>query len=249
MLWRHTLGLEVQGLSVHYGQSRAVNNVSFALADGEMLALVGANGAGKTSTLLALAGLVSPSDGDIVLDGKSITGMKSHQMVEQGIVLVPEGRAIVAHMTVRENLLLAGKDVDEIVARFPILSERWQMPGGSLSGGEQQMLAIARGLVSRPRILLLDEPSLGLAPKLVKQVFKIADDIRSEGTTVLLVEQNAQEALTLADRGLVLESGALVLEGLGADLLQDDQVLRAYMGGGLGEAESERSQPPARDGQ
>jgi len=226
--------LEVEELRVRYGAVEAVHGVSFVANAGEVTALIGANGAGKSSTLAAISGLV-PSRGRIRFDGRDIAGARPHAIVRAGVVQVPEGREILARMTVEENLLmgLRGRDRSELGSayeRFPILRERRALLAGSLSGGEQQMLAIARALLARPRLLLLDEPSLGLAPLIVRRVFDTLADLKRQGVTMLLVEQNALRALRLADRAYVMELGRIAMHGTGAALLQDDSVARTYLG-------------------
>ena len=233
--------LVVKGLVVAYGPVVAVRGVSFVVQEGATVALVGANGAGKTTTLAALSGLVKPAAGSIRLGGREIAGLRPSQIVDLGMVHVPEGRAILPQMTVLENLELGGyrrrdraqlaRDVAAMLERFPILGARRTQLGGSLSGGEQQMLAIARGLVARPRLLLMDEPSMGLAPHLVRHVFEIIAEIRAQGTAQLIVEQNARKALAAADYAYVLELGQIVLHGTGHDLLHNPQVAGAYLGG------------------
>jgi branched-chain amino acid transport system ATP-binding protein len=227
--------LEVEDLRVRYGAIEALHGVSLSVHAGEVTALIGANGAGKSSTLAAISGLV-PAVGRIRFDGRDILGAPPHEIVRTGIVQVPEGREILARMTVEENLLmgLRGRDRSELgpaYDRFPILRERRALLAGSLSGGEQQMLAIARALLARPRLLLLDEPSLGLAPLVVKRVFDTLADLKRQGVTMLLVEQNALRALRLADRAYVMELGRLVMHGTGQDLLRDEGVARTYLGG------------------
>ncbi|HVR89071.1 MAG TPA: ABC transporter ATP-binding protein [Candidatus Limnocylindria bacterium] len=223
--------LAVRDLVVRYGAIEAVHGISFDVGAGEVVALIGANGAGKTSTLAAISGLVRPARGSVLLAGQDLTGLAPHEIVRAGIVQVPEGREILARMSVHENLLLSGaSDVAAMYARFPILAERRQLPAGNLSGGEQQLLAIARALLARPRALLLDEPSLGLAPKMVATVFGILAELKASGTTMLLVEQNALRALRLADRAYVLELGRVGLSGSGDALLRDPAVARAYLG-------------------
>jgi branched-chain amino acid transport system ATP-binding protein len=223
--------LEVRDLRVSYGAAVVLHGLSFDVAHGEVVALIGANGAGKTTTLSALSGLV-PATGTIRFEGNELRGRPPHEIVRAGIVQVPEGRLVLAGMSVEENLRLASRDgVDEAYARFPILRERRTLPAGNLSGGEQQMLAIARALLARPRLLLLDEPSLGLAPKVVSEVFGVLADLKRRGTTMLLVEQNAAKALRLADRGYVLELGRIALAGRASDLLRDERVAQAYLGG------------------
>ena len=226
--------LEVEELRVRYGAVEAVHGVSFVANAGEVTALIGANGAGKSSTLAAISGLV-PSRGRIRFDGRDIAGARPHAIVRAGVVQVPEGREILARMTVEENLLmgLRGRDRSELGSayeRFPILRERRALLAGSLSGGEQQMLAIARALLARPRLLLLDEPSLGLAPLIVRRVFDTLADLKRQGVTMLVVEQNALRALRLADRAYVMELGRIAMHGTGAALLQDDSVARTYLG-------------------
>jgi len=227
--------LEVEDLRVRYSAVEAVHGVSFAVNAGEVTTLIGANGAGKSSTLAAISGLL-PVGGRIRFDGRDIAGEPPHAIVRAGIVQVPEGREILAQMTVEENLLMglrgrARSDLDSAYERFPILGERRALLAGSLSGGEQQMLAIARALLARPRLLLLDEPSLGLAPLIVKRVFDTLADLRRQGVTMLLVEQNALRALRLADRAYVMELGKLVIRGTGQELLRDEGVARTYLGG------------------
>jgi branched-chain amino acid transport system ATP-binding protein len=226
--------LEVADLRVRYGAVEAVHGVSFAANAGEVTALIGANGAGKSSTLAAISGLI-PAGGRIRFDGRDIAAAPPHAIVRAGIVQVPEGREILARMTVEENLLmgLRGRDrsaLGSAYERFPILRERRALPAGSLSGGEQQMLAIARALLARPRLLLLDEPSLGLAPLIVKRVFDTLAELKRQGVTMLLVEQNALRALRLADRAYVIELGRIVMRGTGLELLRDEGVARTYLG-------------------
>ena len=233
--------LDVADLVVAYGAVEALHGVSLSVAKGEIVTLVGANGAGKTTLLRAISGLVTPRSGRIALDGESLVGRPAHRIVERGLAHVPEGRRIFTGLTVRENLDLgayvvrsrreAAERLDRVTALFPRLSERMEQMGGTLSGGEQQMLAIGRALMARPRLLLLDEPSLGLAPLLVQEIFReIVRINREEGTTILLVEQNANLALATASRGYVLETGKVVLVGPARDLLEDPQVKAAYLG-------------------
>jgi branched-chain amino acid transport system ATP-binding protein len=223
--------LAVRDLVVRYGAIEAVHAISFDVHAGEVVALIGANGAGKTSTLSAISGLVRPARGSVRLAGRELAGAPPHAIVRAGVVQVPEGREILATMSVHENLLLSGaSDVAPMYARFPVLGERRALPAGNLSGGEQQLLAIARALLARPRVLLLDEPSLGLAPKMVARVFEVLGELKAAGTTMLLVEQNAFRALRLADRAYVLELGTISIAGTGAALLQDSRVARAYLG-------------------
>jgi branched-chain amino acid transport system ATP-binding protein len=229
-------GLDVQDLAVSYGPVEALRGISFAVEPGQVVAIVGANGAGKTTLLSAISGLISPRAGRILFGDHDVTGWPSHRIVSAGIVQVPEGRAILGSMTVEENLELGAYaggslgDIEGMLERFPILRERRGQPAASLSGGEQQMLAIARGLLQRPKLLLLDEPSMGLAPLLVNTIFETLREIHDQGTTILLVEQNARKALALADRAFVLEQGRIVLSGTGRDLLTDEAVVRAYIG-------------------
>ena len=228
--------LEVRDLRVSYGYVEAVRGVSFSVAQGEIVALIGPNGAGKSSTLNAVAGLMKPASGSIKLEGRELAGLPSHELVRAGVVLVPEGRAILQRMTVLENLVMGaeaggGGDVEAQFKRFPSLERRRNAPAGALSGGEQQMLAIARGLLTKPRILLLDEPSMGLAPLLVRQIFDIVREIHAAGTTILLVEQNARMALQAAQQAYVLERGEVALQGPAAQLAQDPRLQAAYLGG------------------
>jgi len=227
--------LEVEDLRVRYGAVEAVHGVSFAVNGGEVTALIGANGAGKSSTLAAISGLV-PAQGRIRFDGRDIAGAPPHVIVRAGIVQVPEGREILAQMTVEENLLMGLRrrdraELSSAYERFPILRERRALLAGTLSGGEQQMLAIARALLARPRLLLLDEPSLGLAPLVVKRVFETLADLKAQGVTMLLIEQNALRALRLADRAYVMELGRFAMHGTGPELLRDEGVARTYLGG------------------
>ena len=230
--------LSVQGLSVTYGRVQAVRDVTFEAAEGSLVTLVGANGAGKTSVLNAVAGLLKPRQGKVLYDGNDVTRWQAHRLVDAGLVQVPEGREVLASMTVHENLQLGGwhrretaaASIDEMYARFPVLAQRRELPAGALSGGEQQMLAIARALIAKPRVLLLDEPSMCLAPKVVDEVFRVIEEIRASGTTVVLVEQNARRALRAADFGYVLETGSLAHSGPGAELLADERVINAYLG-------------------
>jgi branched-chain amino acid transport system ATP-binding protein len=229
--------LEVEGLRVAYGPIEAVHGISFTVERGEVVTLIGANGAGKTSTLAAISGLVRPSGGRVVFDGRDLVGAPAHAIVARGLVQVPEGRAILTRMTVEENLLMGSRGrggaaaLGRIWARFPILEQRRALPAGNLSGGEQQMLAIARALLASPRMLLLDEPSLGLAPLMVTSIFEVLGELKRQGTTMLLVEQNALRALRLADRAFVMDLGRFTVSGTGAQLSKDEAVARAYLGG------------------
>ncbi len=232
--------LEVDALEVRYGGIHALRGVSFSVEEGQVVALIGANGAGKTTTLRAISGLLRPSKGHVRFAGKDITGMPAHKIVALGLSHAPEGRGIFANLTVDENLQLGGylrtdkgavaKDRAHALELFPRLRERLQQSAGTLSGGEQQMLAIARALLARPRLLLLDEPSLGLAPQMVALIFKIVRTIAAEGTTILLVEQNAHMALGVASTGHVLEVGSLVHSGPAKALAADDAIRKAYLG-------------------
>ena len=232
--------LEIKDLEVHYGVIRAIKGISFEVNQGEVIALIGANGAGKTTTLHTITGLIRPSGGQIIFDGKDITKTPAHKIVSMGMAHVPEGRRIFQQLTVLENLKLGAytrKNSSEIAdslkmvyERFPRLEERKNQVAGTLSGGEQQMLAMGRALMSKPRIILMDEPSMGLSPLLVSEIFDIIKVIRESGTTVLLVEQNAQKALSIADRAYVLETGAISLSGKASDLINDESVRKAYLG-------------------
>ena len=233
--------LEVRDLQVAYGGIHAVKGIDLHIAPGELVALIGSNGAGKTTTLKTLAGLLHPADGQIHYDGKSINNVAAHQRVSMGVALVPEGRGIFARLTVEENLQMGAysrSDQHEIAADlarmyelFSRLAERKDQLAGTLSGGEQQMVAMARALMSRPRLLMLDEPSMGLAPLMVQKIFETIRDIAAQGMSILLVEQNARLALQVAQRGYVMESGAITLSGASAELLGSDAVQRAYLGG------------------
>ena len=232
--------LEVKDLQVYYGVIQALKGISFEVNQGEVIALIGANGAGKTTTLQTLTGIIPSKAGSITFEGKDITKIPAHKIVEMGMAHVPEGRRVFADMTVYENLLMGAytrKDKNEIAQslanvykRFPRLEERKNQRAGTLSGGEQQMLAMGRALMSKPRIILMDEPSMGLSPIFVNEIFDIIKEVSESGTTVLLVEQNAKKALAIADRAYVLETGKIVLEGNAKDLLEDDSIKKAYLG-------------------
>ncbi len=227
--------LAVEGLRVGYGRVEAVRGVDFVVPAGSLVTLVGANGAGKSSIINAISGVVRPRGGRILFEGRDITRTPAHRLVRDGLVQVPEGRQVLATLTVEENLLLGGwhtgrGGIAEVYDRFPVLGERRRSLAGTLSGGEQQMLAIGRALVARPRLILLDEPSMGLAPLVVDEVFAVIDEIRAAGTTVVLVEQNARRALRAADHGYVLASGEIVHSGPAAELLADERVVQAYLG-------------------
>ncbi len=231
--------LRIEGLHAGYDDLEVLHGIDLEVSEGEVVALIGANGAGKTTTLKAISGLVRVISGSIVFDGEEIGGRPPRSMVGQGLVQVPEGRKLFPGLTVGENLSLgayrrgrssSAQTIDEVLELFPRLSERFTQEAGTLSGGEQQMLAIGRALMSRPRLLMLDEPSLGLAPMLVADIFAVVADLRNRGITVMLVEQNAVHALQLSDRGYVLENGRVVLEGTGKELLGDDRVRSAYLG-------------------
>ncbi len=238
--------LSVSGLVTRYGNIEALRGVDVEVNRGEIVTIIGANGAGKSTLLMTICGDPRAAAGRITFDGRDITNMSTHDIVRLGISQVPEGRRVFPRMTVFENLQLGATvsdpaqfeaDLERAMTLFPILRERRDQRGGTLSGGEQQMLAIARGLMSRPRLLLLDEPSLGLAPLIVKQIFEILHTIRDSGTTIFLVEQNAYQALRLADRGYVMANGRIVLSGTGAELLANEDVRTAYLEGGSGKAE------------
>ena len=232
--------LEVQDIQVYYGMIQALKGVSFSVNEGEVIALIGANGAGKTTTLQTLTGIIPAKAGSIVFEGKDLTKTPAHKIVEMGMAHVPEGRRVFADMSVYENLLMGAytrKDKNEIDAtiekvykRFPRLKERQNQTAGTLSGGEQQMLAMGRALMSQPKIILMDEPSMGLSPIFVNEIFDIIKEVSESGTTVLLVEQNAKKALSIADRAYVLETGRITLEGKASDLLHDESVQKAYLG-------------------
>lgn len=233
--------LEITNLNVHFGVIHAIKGISLTVNEGEIVTLIGANGAGKTTTLRSISGLKKPSDGTISFNGSDITSLSAQERVKIGISQVPEGRRVFSTMTVLENLELGAylrkdrdgisKDLNMVFERFPILADRRKQAAGTLSGGEQQMLAMGRALMSRPKLLCLDEPSMGLAPLLVQEIFDIIKDINEKGTTVLLVEQNASMALQIADRAYVMETGRITLSGTGAELMQSDDIKKAYLGG------------------
>ena len=232
--------LKLKDIHTYYGNIRAVRGISIEVNAGEKVCMIGANGAGKSTTLMTISGVNAPVEGSIEFEGEDITPTSAEDRVMFGISQVPEGRLIFPDMTVLENLELGAyirkntseirSDLDKIFGYFPVLAERRRQRGGSLSGGEQQMLAIGRSLMSNPRLLLLDEPSLGLAPLIVKQIFEIIEQINEEGTTILLVEQNAQLALSVTDRGYVMETGEITIDGASSDLLADERVRQAYLG-------------------
>lgn len=235
--------LQITNLSTYYDRITALRRVSLHVREGEIVCLIGANGAGKTTLLNTVCGLTPAREGEVRFDGKPIKGLKPDKIVRRGVVQVPEGRQVFPELTVRENLELGAylryrrrerdelaDSIEKVFKRFPILGERSRQQAGTLSGGEQQMLAIGRALMASPKILLLDEPSMGLAPKIVAEIFEIIKSLRSEGATILLVEQNARAALKVADRGYVLETGHVVLEGLSKELIEDKDVKRAYLG-------------------
>ncbi len=233
--------LEIRNLNVHYGVIHALKDISLTVNDGEIVTLIGANGAGKTTTLRTISGLKKVTSGEIILSGKQIEHLSAPQRVSMGLSQVPEGRRIFPEMSVFENLEMGAflrtdkseirRDMEMVYDRFPILGDRKKQMAGTLSGGEQQMLAMGRALMSRPKILLMDEPSMGLAPLLVREIFDIIKSINEGGTTVLLVEQNASMALSIADRGYVIETGSIVLSGTGEELAKSSEVQKAYLGG------------------
>ena len=233
--------LNVENLHVHYGAIHALQGINFKLDKGEIVALIGANGAGKSTSLNTISGILRPTEGSVSFIGENLNEVPPQKIVRKGIIHVPEGRKIFGRMTVWENLEMGAfinedravilQDIDSAFSRFPRLKERRNQLAGTLSGGEQQMLAIARGLMAHPDLLLLDEPSMGLSPLLVEQIFDIIQDINEQGTSILLVEQNAQMALAIADRAYVLETGKITLQGSGDELLEDEKVIAAYLGG------------------
>ncbi len=232
--------LEINDLQVYYGVIQAIKGISFHVEQGEIVALIGSNGAGKTTTLQTITGMLQPKEGNIIFEGKDITKVPGHEIVSMGMAHVPEGRRVFSQLSVLENLRLGAytrrnkseveATLDRIYKSFPRLMERKNQLAGTLSGGEQQMLAMGRALMSQPRIVLMDEPSMGLSPILVQEIFRIIEEINASGTTVLLVEQNANKALSIADRAYVLETGSIVLEGKASDLLEDESIKKAYLG-------------------
>lgn len=231
--------LKVSGLNASYGKIQVLKNISLEVEEGSIVTILGANGAGKTTTMKSISGLLKPQEGKIEFLGEDVTGLRPDQLLKKGVALVPEGRQILAGMTVLENLEMGAyhrrdneidQDLEKMFARFPILKEREKQLGGTLSGGQQQMLAIARAIMSRPKLLLLDEPSMGLAPLVVADIFKIIKEINQSGTTVLLVEQNARQALKVSDYGYVLETGKIIADGKSTDLLNDPRIMEAYLG-------------------
>jgi len=232
--------LEIENLSVHYGMIQAVRDVSFHVEKGEIVSLIGANGAGKTTILRTISGLTRSSKGKISFEGKGIEKQAPQKIVASGLSQVPEGRHVFPGLTVQENLEMGAflrkdkevkQDYEQVFSKFPVLKERKNQDAATLSGGEQQMLAMGRALMSKPKLLLLDEPSMGLAPIFIREIFSIIQEIQKQGTTILLIEQNAKMALSIADRGYVLETGKIVLEGTGEELLASDEVRKAYLGG------------------
>ncbi|NYT63631.1 ABC transporter ATP-binding protein [Alcaligenaceae bacterium] len=232
--------LDIRQLDVTYGGIRAVRALDLSVGQGELVSLIGANGAGKSTTLRAICGLVPIAGGEIIYDGKPIAGTPSYMLVRRGVVMVPEGRGIFGQLTIEENLAMGGytrsdkaavqSDTDHVFSLFPRLAERRKQSAGTLSGGEQQMLAMGRAMVSRPRLLLLDEPSMGLAPLMVERIFEVIRSIAAEGVTILLIEQNARLALETSNRGYVMESGQIILQGPSGQLLDDPKVRAAYLG-------------------
>ena len=232
--------LEVNDLEVYYGMIQAIKGISFHVDKGEVIALIGANGAGKTTTLHTVTGLLSPKSGQVLFEERDITKVPAHKIVSMGMAHVPEGRRVFAELSVYENLKMGAytrknkseieESLENVYKRFPRLEERKNQMAGTLSGGEQQMLAMGRALMSRPKIILMDEPSMGLSPIMVNEIFDIIRSVSESGTTVLLVEQNAKKALSIADRAYVLETGKIVLEGKAKDLLEDDSIKKAYLG-------------------
>ena len=233
--------LKVEDINVFYGKIHAIHDLSFHVKEGEIVTLIGANGAGKTTILKTISGILTPSSGIVKFRDENMASIPAHQIIDMGMAHVPEGRRVFSKMSVLENLEMGAfirkdqreikEDLEMVFSRFPRLKERMKQAAGTLSGGEQQMLAMGRALMSRPKIILMDEPSMGLAPILVDEIFKIIRDVNDAGTTVLLVEQNANKALKIADRGYVLETGSIIAEGKASDLLEDQAVKEAYLGG------------------
>ena len=232
--------LKVEDMHVYYGSIHAIKGISFEVNEGEIVTLIGANGAGKSTTLNTITGLLKPRSGSVTFEEHNIVGVPAHKIVSHGLALCPEGRRVFLQMTVQENLEMGGytrpageidASLEDVYARFPRLKERYKQTAGTLSGGEQQMLAMGRALMSKPKLLMLDEPSMGLAPILVEQIFDIIKELHQAGTTILLVEQNAQMALSVADRAYVLETGTISMSGSAKELLTDERVQKAYLGG------------------
>ena len=232
--------LKVEDIHVYYGSIHAIKGISFEVNEGEIVTLIGANGAGKSNTLNTVAGLLKPRSGSVTFEDHSIVGVPPHKVVSRGMALCPEGRRVFLQMTVQENLEMGGYtrpaseisgSIEDVYQRFPRLKERYKQTAGTLSGGEQQMLAMGRAMMSKPKLLMLDEPSMGLAPILVEQIFDIIKELHKAGTTILLVEQNAQMALSVADRAYVLETGTISMDGDAKALLNDERVQKAYLGG------------------
>lgn len=231
--------LKLSNVETYYGQIQALKGIDLEVQEGKIITLLGANGAGKSTTMKTIAGLLKPKNGTVEFVGENVTGLRPDQLLRKGIALVPEGRAILSSMTVLENLEMGAyhrkdnavkEDIENVMQRFPILHERQTQMAGTLSGGQQQMLAIARALLSKPKLLLLDEPSMGLAPLIVAEIFKIIKEIKEAGTTVLLVEQNAKQALKIADYGYVMETGNIIIDGKASDLIVDPRIVEAYLG-------------------
>lgn len=232
--------LRIQNVNTHYGPIQALHDVSVDVNQGEIVTLIGANGAGKTTLMMTICGDPQATSGSVEFDGEEIVGVPTSKIMQKGLAIVPEGRRVFSGMTVEENLSMGGyfrdkaeaaQTIEHVLELFPRLRERYSQRAGTMSGGEQQMLAIGRAMMSKPRMILLDEPSLGLAPIIIQQIFDIIQTLRDEGVTIFLVEQNANQALRIADRGYVLEHGRVVLEGTGADLLINEDVQKAYLGG------------------
>ncbi len=231
--------LKLSNVETYYGQIQALKGIDLEVKEGKIITLLGANGAGKSTTMKTISGLLKPKNGSVEFLGENVTGLRPDQLLRKGIALVPEGRAILSSMTVLDNLEMGAyhrkdkgikEEIENVMQRFPILQERQTQMAGTLSGGQQQMLAIARALLSKPKLLLLDEPSMGLAPLIVAEIFKIIKEIKDTGTTVLLVEQNAKQALKIADYGYVMETGKIIIEGKASDLIVDPRIVEAYLG-------------------